>query len=112
MKTNALIALSIVAAAALGACSTPTPQQRAAASPNPKVNSVVHPYTPGQGTVTAVMPTPTPGSAAAGGSAAEPTQRLEIRMDNGAVQYVDVASKEFTKGSRVTLTQDKLIRKM
>ena len=110
MKTNALIALSIVAAAALGACSTPTPQQSAAASP--KVNSVVHPYTPGQGTVTAVMPTPTPGSAAAGGSAAEPTQRLEIRMDNGAVQYVDVASKEFTKGSRVTLTQDKLIRKM
>jgi hypothetical protein len=110
MKTNALIALSIVAAAGLGACSTPTPQQGAAASPNPKVNTVVHPYTPGQGTVTAVMPTP--GSAAAGGSAAEPTQRLEIRMDNGAVQYVDVASKEFTKGSRVTLTQDKLIRKM
>jgi hypothetical protein len=53
---------------------------------------------------------PAPSSAAAGGSA-EPLQRLEIRMDNGKVQYVDVPSKDFPKGTRVTLTQDKLISK-
>jgi hypothetical protein len=119
MKTNTLIALSVVAAAALGACGTrptataPAPQQSAATAPTPKVATTVHPYTPGQGTITAVMPTP--GSAAAGGGAAgggtATTQRLEIRMDNGAVQYVDVAGKDFEKGNRVVLTQDKLIRK-
>jgi hypothetical protein len=54
---------------------------------------------------------PSPNSAAAGGTA-QPMQRLEIKMDNGTVQYVDTASKEFTKGMRVVLTQDKLIRKM
>jgi hypothetical protein len=124
MKMNTLIALSVVAAAALGACGTrptataPAPQQSAATAPTPKVATTVHPYTPGQGTITAVMPTP--GSAAAGGGAAgggaagggtAATQRLEIRMDNGAVQYVDVAGKDFEKGNRVVLTQDKLIRK-
>jgi hypothetical protein len=111
MKPNTLIALSVVAVFALGACATrttaPTPQQSAATAPMPKVATTVHPYTPGLGTVTAVMPTP--GSAAAGGTAA--TQRLEIKMDNGAVQFVDVAGKDFEKGNRVVLTQDKLIRK-
>ena len=110
MKTVKIAAISfsvVVAAAALGACSTP-PQQSGASQPTPKVVSNVHPYTAGQGTVTAIMPAPT--SAAAGGTA--PMQRLEIKMDNGTVQYVDTASKEFTKGTRVVLTQDKLIRKM
>jgi hypothetical protein len=55
------------------------------------------------------MPSPT--SAAAGGTV-QPMQRLEIKMDNGTVQYVDTSSNEFTKGTRVVLTQDKLIRKM
>jgi hypothetical protein len=111
MKTVKIAAISfsvVVAAAALGACSTP-PQQSGASQPAPKVVSNVHPYTAGQGTVTAVMPSPN--SAAAGGTA-QPMQRLEIKMDNGTVQYVDTASKEFTKGVRVVLTQDKLIRKM
>lgn len=112
MKTVKIATISfsvVVAAAALGACSTRTPPQQSGASqPTPKVVSNVHPYTAGQGTVTAIMPAPT--SAAAGGTA--PMQRLEIKMDNGTVQYVDTASKEFTKGTRVVLTQDKLIRKM
>jgi hypothetical protein len=33
-------------------------------------------------------------------------------MDSGTVQYVDVPSKDFAKGTRVNLSQDKLIRKM
>jgi hypothetical protein len=113
MKTVKIAAISfsvVVAAAAVGACSTPTPPQQSGASqPPPKVVSNVHPYTAGQGTVTDVMPVPT--SAAAGGTA-QPMLRLEIKMDNGIVQYVDTASKELTKGTRVELTQDKLIRKM
>ena len=107
---NRLVALSMVAVAALGACSTRTPPQQSGASqPPPKVVTNVHPYTAGNGTVTAVMPAPA--SAAAGGTA-QPMQRLEIKMDNGTVQYVDTESKEFTKGTRIVLTQDKLIRKM
>jgi hypothetical protein len=39
-------------------------------------------------------------------------RRLEIKMDNGQVQYVDTASSEFAKGTRVSLTDDKIIRKM
>jgi hypothetical protein len=101
-----LIALSVFVAA-VGACGT-QPQQGSATPATPKVVTNVHPYTPGEGTITAVMPAPS--SAAAGGSA-EPLQRLEIRMDNGKVQYVDVPSKDFPKGTRVTLTQDKLISK-
>lgn len=111
MKTVKIAAISfsvVVAAAALGACST-QPQQSGASQPGPKVVGNVHPYTAGQGTVTAVVPSPN--SAAAGGTA-QPMQRLEIKMDNGTVQYVDTASKEFTKGTRVVLSQDKLIRKM
>jgi hypothetical protein len=99
--------LSILAAATLTACSTP-PQQGGPA-PAPKVVTHVHPYKAGTGVVQAVMPAPS--SAAAGGSA-EPLQRLEIKMDSGGVQYVDTPSKEFKKGTRVQLSEDKLIKKV
>jgi hypothetical protein len=108
VKIAAISLSGVVAAAALAACSTPSPQS-GASQPTPRVVGNVHPYTAGAGTVIAVMPSPT--SAAAGGTA-QPMQRLEIKMDNGTVQYVDTASKEFSKGTRVVLTQDKLIRKM
>ena len=108
VKIAAISLSGVVAAAVLAACSTPSPQS-GASQPTPRVVSNVHPYTTGAGTVTAVMPSPT--SAAAGGTA-QPMQRLEIKMDNGALQYVDTASTEFTKGTRVVLTQDKLITKM
>lgn len=101
------VPLSILAAATLSACSTP-PQQGGPA-PAPKVVTNVHPYKAGTGVVQAVMPAP--GTAAAGGSA-EPLQRLEIKMDSGGMQYVDTPSREFTKGTRVQLSEDKLIRKM
>ena len=111
MKNVKIAAISfsgVIAAAALAACSTP-PQQSGASQPTPKVVANVHPYTAGAGTVTAVMPSPT--SSAAGGTA-QAMQRLEIKMDNGTVQYVDTESTEFTKGTRVVLSKDKLISKM
>jgi hypothetical protein len=101
------VPLSILAAATLSACSTP-PQQGGPA-PAPKVVTNVHPYKAGTGVVQAVMPAPA--TAAAGGSA-EPLQRLEIKMDSGGIQYVDTSSREFKKGTRVQLTEDKLIKKM
>ena len=101
------VPLSILAAATLSACSAPP--QTGGPAPAPKVVTNVHPYKAGTGVVQAVMPAPS--TAAAGGSA-EPLQRLEIKMDSGGVQYVDTPSKEFKKGTRVQLSEDKLIKKI
>ena len=100
-----LLPLAVIAtAAALGACSTP-PQQ-----PAPRIVTNVIPYAPGNGVVQAVFAAP-PGQAPAS-SSAEPMARLEIKMDNGKIQYVDTPSREFTRGSRVQLTEDRLIKKI
>lgn len=106
MKRFAL-PLTIAAAAALGACSTP-PQTGGPARPSASIQPHVHPYSAGTGVVQSVMPV---ARSAAAGSSAEGMQRLEIKMDSGAVQYVDTPSLEFTKGTRVQLTEDRLIKK-
>ena len=103
-----LIPLAAVALA-LGACSTP-PQQGGPGQPARNIVTIEHPYTPGTGVIQAVYPTPGASSAAAGGTA-QPLQRLEIKMDNGKVQFVDTSSTEFTKGQRVMLTQDRYIKR-
>ena len=107
-----LVPLTIVAAAVatLGACATKTPPQAGAPAQPPSIVTNVVPYTAGSGVVQSVSPTPVmPG--AAGGSS-QPLQRLEVKMDNGSIQYVDTASREITKGTRITLTEDKQIRRM
>ena len=98
---------AIAAVAALAACSTP-PQT---GGPSKAANIVtnVQPYHAGNGVVQNVFPSP---ASAAAGSSAQPVQRLEIKMDNGKVQYVDTTSSEFTKGTRVSLSEDKIIRRM
>ncbi len=98
---------AVAAVTALAACSTP-PQT---GGPSKAANIVtnVQPYHAGNGVVQNVFPSP---ASAAAGSSAQPVQRLEIKMDNGAVQYVDTTSSEFTKGTRVSLSEDKIIRRM
>jgi hypothetical protein len=123
-----LIPLTVIAAAALAACSTPPPQ--AGGPAEPKIVTNVQPYNAGSGVVQAVFPAPAfavPAAAGAGSASAsagkssapagsspasQPLQRLEIKMDNGSIQYVDTPAREITKGMRVTLTEDRLIRKM
>ena len=100
-----LMPLAVVAAiATLGACSTPPP-----AGGPPNIVTNVHPYKAGNGVVQSVSATPVMAGA---GSSSEPLQRLEIKMDSGSIQYVDTPSREFTKGTRITLTEDKLIKRM
>ena len=93
----------LAALAALSACSTAP--QTGAPAPQPQANIVtfVHPYHAGSGVVQGVMQTP---------ASAEPMQRLEVKMDTGTIVYVDTRSREFTKGSRIVLTEDKIIRKL
>jgi hypothetical protein len=101
-----LLPLAVIAtAAALGACSSNPPQQ-----PAPRIVTNVVPYTPGNGVVQRVFAAPL---GQAPNAPAEPMARLEIKMDNGGkIQYVDTASRDFTRGSRVQLTEDRLIKKI
>jgi hypothetical protein len=102
------VPLSLLALATLSACTTP-PQTGGPSQAAPNIVTNVHPYRAGTGVVQAVMPAP---AMAGAGSSAEPMQRLEIKMDDGRIQYVDTSSREFSKGTRIQLTEDKLIRKL
>jgi hypothetical protein len=81
-------------AAALAGCQSTTPAQK-------PIQPNVMAYQPGSGVVQRVFPTP----------ASTNLQRLEVKMDNGAVQYVDTDSREFQRGMRVALSEDRQIRK-
>jgi hypothetical protein len=103
-----LTPFALAAIALLGACST-APSQPTAAN----INTIVHPLRAGTGVVQAVMPAPM--MAAAGGTAAsstEPMQRLEVKMSDGRVQYIDTPSREIAKGDRIQLGADGIIRKV
>jgi hypothetical protein len=52
-----------------------------------------------------------PASASAGASAG-PMQRLEIKMDDGTIQYVDTPSRDFPRGTRIVLTEDRYIKRL
>lgn len=100
------VVIAAAAVSALAACSTP-PQSAGPAEPKIVTNMV--PFRPGSGVVQSVNPAPVmPGAST---TAAAPLQRLEIRMDNGTTQYVDVPSRDFARGMRVTLTEDRIIRR-
>lgn len=103
-----LTPFALAAIALLGACSTTPPQATA-----PKISTIVHPLRAGSGVVQAVIPTPMM-TAAAGATASspEPMQRLEIKMSDGKIQYVDTPSREIAKGDRVQLGADGIIRKV
>jgi len=102
-----LTPFALAAIALLGACSS-TPQSTA-----PNIATIVHPLRAGTGVVQAVMPAPVmvAGATASAGSS-EPLQRLEIKMSDGKMQYVDVRSNEIAKGDRVQLGADGIIRKV
>ena len=69
-------------------------------------------YRPGTGVIESVARAPRPFTAAAGGSAAPDTlYRLKIRMDDRRIQYIDT-SDQFAPGTRVRLTDQRLIEKM
>jgi hypothetical protein len=97
-----LTPFALAAIALLGACSTP--------QTTTPIATIVHPLRAGTGVVQAVMPAPVMVSAGAGSSA--PLQRLEIKMSDGKIQYVDTPSGEIAKGDRIQLGADGIIRKV
>jgi len=137
--TKLAVPLSILAAATLVACSSnrsPAPSTISSAAPivPQKVT-----YRPGTGVVQNVVLAPAPIASASGGTAtgasghvastsanAQPEPRvgvpssssgrlvrLAIKMDSGGdLQYVDTDSSQFTKGTRIELTPDGMIKKL
>ena len=69
---------------------------------NPPASAPVSVLVPGTGTVQAIAANPP--SAAAGGSAAG--QEIQLRMDNGTLQWVNVQGASLRPGDRVTVTSD------
>jgi len=122
---RSLLPLSIAAAFGLSACgSDPNmmgSRERAAAAPA-AAQAATLPYRAGSGVVQSVMAAPRAASAggttpvtttrgepvsSAGAAAASTFQRLAIRMDDGRVQYVDMAGPDIPAvGTRVQLTPD------
>jgi len=138
--TKLAVPLSILAAAAtVVACSSnPSPAPSTISSAAPIVPQRVA-YRPGTGVVQNVVLAPAPISAVTGGTATGATGhvagpsstdrpeppvgvpssssgrlvRLAVKMDAGGdIQYVDTDSSEFTKGTRVELTPDRMIKKL
>jgi hypothetical protein len=97
---------AVAAVALLGACSATPPQPV-----TPNIATIVHPMRAGTGVVQSVTPAPIMAGATASAGSSEPMQRLEIKMNDGRVQYVDTKSGEIAKGDRVQLSEDGIIRK-
>jgi hypothetical protein len=102
-----LTPFAVAAVALLGACSTTPPQPI-----TPNIATIVHPMRAGTGVVQTVMPAPVVSGATASAGSSEPLQRLEIKMTDGRVQYVDTKSSGIAKGDRVQLSEDGIIRKV
>ena len=137
--TKLALPLSILAAATLVACRSnraPAPSTISSAAPIVPQKAA---YRPGTGVVQNVLLAPAPLASATGGTATGATGhvasttaneqpeprvgvpssstgrlvRLAIKMDSGGdLQYVDTDSSQFTKGMRVELTPDGMIRKL
>lgn len=120
--------LSLAAALALSACGS-DPNTMASRSPSPPAatgtQAATLAYTPGSGVVQSVTVAPRMASAGASGAPmtttrSEPVtsagattgtlQRLAIRMDDGRIQYVDMAGPDIPPaGTRVQLTPERQI---
>lgn len=67
------------------------------------------PLVAGIGRVETIVPVPS--SAAAGGSAANASKRVGLRMDNGVVQYIDTNAAGLSIGDRIEITSDGMMRR-
>ena len=114
---------SILAVALLAGCFTPGPNNPASAgttSMAPVAQAM--PYWSGTGVVQAVNPAPGPIVAGPNTSSRNPSAstassesglyRLQIRMDDGRMMYVDTPSRDFSAGTRVQLTDNNEIRRL
>jgi hypothetical protein len=65
------------------------------------------PLRAGLGRIESILAVPT---AAAGGTAPNPTKRIVMRMDDGSVQYFDTQAAGLAVGDRIEITKDGTMR--
>jgi hypothetical protein len=110
------LAIPLSLLAALGGCMTYEADRPANTFPTASIASQPVAYHTGAGTITHITASPSYVTTAAAGGSADtvhrgyPYNRLTIRMDNGALQYVDTDSNELRSGMRVELLPDRTIR--
>lgn len=105
-----MIPIALFAATIVG-CETTSPPQQSRAP----VALQSTPLQAGTGVITQVFPAP-PNAGPVGGDSGMRYQRLQIRMDSGTSQFVDVpiteAIGEFGRGMRVQITDNAQIRRL
>ena len=85
------------------------PPQSSAAVPGAVVVApAAAPLQAGYGRVETIVPIP---AAASGATAPSSNKRVGIRMDNGAVQYLDTNATGLSIGDRVEITSDGMMRR-
>jgi len=67
------------------------------------------PYYPGTGTVTSWAPSPSDAAGAGSGRPMGDLLRMEVKMDDGKMQYIDTESRDFPVGTRVRLSENREI---
>ena len=114
--TKLAIPLSFLALASLSGCYLYERDRPADTFPRTSIAPQPVAYQAGNGTITRIEASPSYATTAAAGSTGNTVRpghflnRLTIRMDNGALQYVDTDSNDFRSGQRVTLLNDRTIR--
>jgi hypothetical protein len=110
------IPLSILALSTLSACITYEVDRPANTFTSAPIAGQPIAYQTGPGTIAKITASPSYSTSSAAGSttaavrAGYPFNRLVVRMDNGATQYVDTDSNDFRSGMRVELLPDRTIR--
>jgi hypothetical protein len=100
-----LVAIAAASLAGLAGCAWYPPQSNVA--------DAQLQYRPGTGVIESVAPAPRPFVSAAGGTTApDALYRLKIRMDDGRLQYIDTSDSAFAPGTRVRLTDGRVIERL
>lgn len=114
MKVAPTLVLSL-AAAALAGCAGNEPSVISTSGLDKRPNIVAQqmPYKAGTGVVQTWAAAPSPAAGASGrvDPSGSGMLRLGIKMDDGTVQYVDTDSRDFTIGTRIELTPDRVIKR-
>lgn len=114
MKVAPILVLSLAAAALAGcAGNEPAVSSTSGLDKRPDIRAQQMPYKAGTGVIQSWAAAPSPAAGASG--RVDPSGggmlRLGIKMDDGTVQYVDTDSRDFPVGTRVQLTEDRLIKR-
>jgi hypothetical protein len=113
MKVAPTLVLSLAAVSLAGCAGDSSVTSTSGLDKRPNLVSQPMPYKAGTGVVQTWAAAPSPAAGASGrvDPAGGGMLRLGIRMDDGRIQYVDTDSRDFPIGTRVQLTEDRIIQR-